>query len=52
MRSYGVIGRLTAVGKGVDPADPCPLFCSGISVFAQLVDEAVSPTAHLIVLDA
>ena len=52
MPSHGVIGRVTAVGEGVDPADFCHFSCSGISVFAQLVDEAVSPTAHLSLLDA
>ena len=36
--------------KGMDPADAGPLFCGGITVFAPLVDEQVSPTAHVAVV--
>ena len=35
---------------GMDPAAAGPLFCGGITVFAPLVDEAVSPTAHVAVI--
>jgi uncharacterized zinc-type alcohol dehydrogenase-like protein len=34
----------------MDPAAAGPLFCGGITVFAPLVDEAVSPTAHVAVI--
>jgi uncharacterized zinc-type alcohol dehydrogenase-like protein len=34
----------------MDPADAGPLFCGGITVFAPLLDEAVSPTAHVAVI--
>jgi len=36
--------------EGMDPAAAGPLFCGGITVFAPLVDEAVSPTAHVAVI--
>jgi len=36
--------------QGMDPAAAGPLFCGGITVFAPLVDEAVSPTAHVAVI--
>jgi uncharacterized zinc-type alcohol dehydrogenase-like protein len=35
---------------GMDPAAAGPLFCGGITVFAPLLDEAVSPTAHVAVI--
>ena len=35
---------------GLDPAEAGPLFCGGVTVFAPLVDEAVSPTAHVAVV--
>jgi uncharacterized zinc-type alcohol dehydrogenase-like protein len=36
--------------EGMDPAAAGPLFCGGITVFAPLIDEAVSPTAHVAVI--
>jgi len=36
--------------EGMDPAAAGPLFCGGITVFAPLVDEVVSPTAHVAVI--
>lgn len=36
--------------EGVAVADAGPLFCGGITVFAPLIDEAVSPTAHVAVV--
>lgn len=36
--------------KGMDPAAAGPLFCGGITVFAPLLDEAVSPTARVAVI--
>ena len=36
--------------KGMDPAVAGPLFCGGITVFAPLLDEQVSPTAHVAVI--
>jgi len=35
---------------GMDPAAAGPLFCGGITVFAPLIDETVSPTAHVAVI--
>ena len=35
---------------GLDPADAGPLFCGGVTVFAPLLDEAVSPTARVAVI--
>jgi uncharacterized zinc-type alcohol dehydrogenase-like protein len=35
---------------GLDPAAAGPLFCGGITVFAPLVDEAVSPTERVAVI--
>jgi len=35
---------------GMDPGAAGPLFCGGITVFAPLIDEAVSPTAHVAVI--
>ena len=36
--------------KGMDPAVAGPLFCGGITVFAPLLDEQVSPMAHVAVV--
>lgn len=36
--------------EGMDPAIAGPLFCGGITVFAPLVDEAVSPTSRVAVI--
>ncbi len=36
--------------KGIDPGVAGPLFCAGITVFSPLIDEAVSPTAHVAVI--
>ena len=36
--------------KGMDPAVAGPLFCGGITVFSPLLDEQVSPTAHVAVI--
>ena len=36
--------------KGLDPAVAGPLFCGGITVFAPLLDEQVSPMAHVAVV--
>lgn len=36
--------------KGLDPALAGPLFCGGITVFAPLLDEEVSPMAHVAVV--
>ena len=36
--------------QGMDPAVAGPLFCGGITVFAPLIDEAVSPTARVAVI--
>jgi len=36
--------------EGMDPAVAGPLFCGGITVFAPLIDEGVSPTAHVAVI--
>ncbi len=36
--------------EGLDPAVAGPLFCAGITVFAPLVDELVSPMAHVAVV--
>jgi alcohol/geraniol dehydrogenase (NADP+) len=36
--------------EGMDPAVAGPLFCGGITVFAPLIDEVVSPTAHVAVI--
>lgn len=36
--------------EGLDPAVAGPLFCGGITVFAPLIDEAISPTAHVAVI--
>jgi uncharacterized zinc-type alcohol dehydrogenase-like protein len=36
--------------EGMDPAAAGPLFCGGITVFAPLIDEVVSPTAHVAVI--
>ncbi|NQV10858.1 MAG: NAD(P)-dependent alcohol dehydrogenase [Cyanobacteria bacterium] len=41
---------LIPIPAGVDPALAGPLFCGGITVFAPLIDEAVSPTAHVAVI--
>ncbi len=38
------------VPKGMDPAVAGPLFCGGITVFAPLLDEQVSPMAHVAVV--
>ena len=38
---------LVPIPAGLNPADAGPLFCGGITVFAPLVDEAVSPTARV-----
>ena len=35
---------------GMDPGVAGPLFCGGITVFAPLIDESVSPTAHVAVI--
>lgn len=35
---------------GLNDADAGPLFCGGITVFAPLIDEAVSPTARVAVI--
>ena len=35
---------------GLNAADAGPLFCGGITVFAPLIDEAVSPTARVAVI--
>ena len=35
---------------GLSAADAGPLFCGGITVFAPLIDEAVSPTARVAVI--
>ena len=34
----------------MDPAVAGPLFCGGITVFAPLLDEQVSPMAHVAVV--
>ena len=34
----------------MDPAEAGPLFCGGITVFAPLLDEQVSPVAHVAVV--
>lgn len=36
--------------QGLSAAAAGPLFCGGITVFAPLIDEAVSPTAHVAVV--
>jgi uncharacterized zinc-type alcohol dehydrogenase-like protein len=36
--------------QDLSSADAGPLFCGGITVFAPLIDEAVSPTAHVAVV--
>lgn len=36
--------------EGLSAADAGPLFCGGITVFAPLIDEAVSPTSHVAVV--
>jgi uncharacterized zinc-type alcohol dehydrogenase-like protein len=36
--------------SGLSVADAGPLFCGGITVFAPLIDEAVSPTARVAVI--
>lgn len=36
--------------EGIDPGAAGPLFCAGITVFSPLIDEAVSPTAHVAVI--
>ena len=36
--------------KGLSAGDAGPLFCGGITVFAPLIDEAVSPTAQVAVI--
>ena len=36
--------------EGIDPEVAGPLFCAGITVFSPLIDEAVSPTAHVAVI--
>jgi uncharacterized zinc-type alcohol dehydrogenase-like protein len=36
--------------EGLDPAAVGPLYCGGITVFAPLFDEAVSPTARVAVI--
>ena len=36
--------------EGIDPGVAGPLFCAGITVFSPLIDEAVSPTAHVAVI--
>ena len=36
--------------EGIDPGGAGPLFCAGITVFSPLIDEAVSPTAHVAVI--
>lgn len=38
------------VPAGLDPAAAGPLFCGGITVFAPLFDEGVSPTARVAVI--
>jgi alcohol/geraniol dehydrogenase (NADP+) len=38
---------LIPIPDSLDPALAGPLFCGGITVFAPLIDEAVSPTAHV-----
>jgi uncharacterized zinc-type alcohol dehydrogenase-like protein len=38
------------VPAGLSAADAGPLFCGGITVFAPLIDEAVSPTARVAVI--
>ncbi|MCT0249608.1 NAD(P)-dependent alcohol dehydrogenase [Synechococcus sp. CS-205] len=41
---------IVPIPDGVSPADAGPLFCGGITVFAPLFDEAVSPTARVAVI--
>jgi alcohol/geraniol dehydrogenase (NADP+) len=41
---------LIPIPDSLDPALAGPLFCGGITVFAPLIDEAVSPTAHVAVI--
>ncbi|MCT0224071.1 NAD(P)-dependent alcohol dehydrogenase [Synechococcus sp. CS-1328] len=41
---------LIPIPEGLSPADAGPLFCGGITVFAPLLDEAVSPTARVAVI--
>ena len=36
--------------EGIDTGVAGPLFCAGITVFSPLIDEAVSPTAHVAVI--
>jgi uncharacterized zinc-type alcohol dehydrogenase-like protein len=36
--------------QGLDPAAAGPLFCGGITVFAPLIDEGISPTARVAVV--
>ena len=36
--------------EGIDPGVAGPLFCAGITVFSPLIDETVSPTAHVAVI--
>lgn len=38
------------VPEGLSAADAGPLFCGGITVFAPLIDEGVSPTARVAVI--
>jgi uncharacterized zinc-type alcohol dehydrogenase-like protein len=41
---------LIPIPEGLTAADAGPLFCGGITVFAPLIDEAVSPTARVAVI--
>ncbi|EAQ75157.1 MULTISPECIES: NAD(P)-dependent alcohol dehydrogenase [unclassified Synechococcus] len=41
---------IVAIPDGVSAADAGPLFCGGITVFAPLFDEAVSPTSRVAVI--
>ena len=41
---------LIPIPDGLSAADAGPLFCGGITVFAPLIDEAVSPTARVAVI--
>jgi uncharacterized zinc-type alcohol dehydrogenase-like protein len=41
---------LVPIPQGLEAADAGPLFCGGITVFAPLFDEGVSPTARVAVI--
>ena len=56
-RQGGLASHVTAhqdwaipLPEGIDPGVAGPLFCAGITVFSPLIDEAVSPTAHVAVI--